>query len=96
MSPVTRADSRRAQWGPMTSESLGCASCLSAQAAIMGAKFSCCTNLRQRSAPWRGSAKQERDSKLKIESRVYSGLHSIPAAAPTCTSAAQMRAPGLR
>ena len=29
----------------MTSESLGCASCLSAQAAIMGARFSCCTNL---------------------------------------------------
>lgn len=47
---MTRADSRRAQWGPMTSESLGCASCLSAQAAIMGAKFSCCTNLHQRCA----------------------------------------------
>ena len=42
---MTREDSSRAQWGPMTSESLGCASCLSAQAAIMGAKFSCCTNL---------------------------------------------------
>ena len=57
---MTRAESSRAHWGPMTSRALGCVSWRSAQAAIMGPRLSCCTSLRQRSQAYVKSSSRHR------------------------------------
>ena len=72
---MTRAESSRAHWGPMTSRALGCVSWRSAQAAIMGPRLSCCTSLRQRSQAYQSSSRHRAHHTSVLGSRALQGFN---------------------